>query len=31
MGWDVFNGRKESLNGFLQNNTSFFAELRATF
>jgi len=31
MGWDVFNGRKESLNGFLQNNTSFFTELRATF
>ena len=31
LGWDVFNGRKESLNGFLQNNTSFFAELRATF
>jgi hypothetical protein len=31
MGWDVFNGRRESLNGFLQNNTSFFAELRATF
>lgn len=31
MGWDVFNGRKESLYGFLQNNTAFFAELRATF
>lgn len=31
MGWDVFNGRKESLNGFLRNNTAFFAELRATF
>ena len=31
MGWDVFNGRKESLNGFLQNNSAFFAELRATF
>ena len=31
MGWDIFNGRKESLNGFLQNNSSFFTELRATF
>lgn len=31
VGWDVFNGRKQSFNGFFQPNTAFFAELRATF
>lgn len=31
IGWDVFNGRKQSFNGFFQPMTSFFAELRATF
>jgi len=31
VGWDIFNGRKQSLNGFFQPNTAFFAELRATF
>ena len=31
MGVDLFNGRKESIYGFLRQNSAFFAELRATF
>lgn len=31
IGWDIFNGRKQSFNGFFQPMTAFFAELRATF
>ena len=31
VGWDIYNGRKQSLNGFIENNSAFFAELRATF
>ena len=30
-GWDIYNGRKQSIYGFLQQNSAFFAELRATF
>jgi hypothetical protein len=30
-GWDIFNGRKQSVYGFFEPNTAFFAELRATF
>jgi hypothetical protein len=31
IGWDIFNGRRQSFNGFFQPMTAFFAELRATF
>jgi hypothetical protein len=30
-GVDIYNGRKQSIYGFLEQNTAFFAELRATF
>jgi len=30
-GWDIFNGRKQSVYGFFEQNSAFFAELRATF
>ncbi len=31
IGWDIFNGRRQSFNGFFQPMTAFFVELRATF
>lgn len=31
VGWDVFNGRRQSFYGFFQPMSSFFMELRATF
>jgi len=31
IGWDIFNGRRQSFNGFFQPMTAFFAEVRATF
>ena len=31
VGWDVFNGQRDSFFGRLQPNTAFFLEIRATF
>jgi len=31
IGWDIFNGRRESFYGFFQPMTTFFVEIRATF
>ncbi|MBI4400534.1 MAG: hypothetical protein HY581_02740 [Nitrospirae bacterium] len=31
IGWDIFNGRRQSFYGFFQPMTAFFMEIRATF